>query len=93
MTKKILNRSEFLELSQEEQLKILQKHGVYVGKRLLKNQTVILFQLAGFYVEVYYWEYRKDVDKIITTDHPEILAPYLDQIHIRDLDRNRKKDE
>jgi hypothetical protein len=49
-----------------------------------------LFQLHGFYVEVFYKQYRKIIDHIITSDSTEILHPYLDQINIRDFNDGKK---
>jgi len=85
MTKKVLSHTEFMELPQELQFDVLHKHGVYVGKRKINKQTVVLFQLHGFYVEVYYKQYRKLIDRIVTSDNMDILHPYLDQINIRNL--------
>ena len=90
MTKKALSLTEFIELPQELQFKLLHKHGVYVGKRKIGNQTVVLFQLHGFYVEVFYEQYRKIIERIITSDNADILRPYLDQINIKDLDDSEK---
>lgn len=92
MTKKIIGLSEFRELAQELQFKILHKDGVHVGKRIIDGQMVILLQLYGFYVEVYYEEYRKKIHNIITSDSTDILQPYLDQINIRDLNKNKGKE-
>jgi hypothetical protein len=85
MTKKALSLTEFMDLPQELQFEALHRHGVYVGKRKADTQTVVLFQLHNFYVEVYYKQYRKIIDRLITSDSTEILQPYLDQIHVRDL--------
>jgi hypothetical protein len=90
MTKKALSLTEFIDLPQELQFEVLHKHGVYVGKRKVNRQTIVLFQLHGFYVEVYYKQYRKIIDHIVTSDSPEILQPYLDQIHIRDLNQDKE---
>lgn len=90
MTKKALSLSEFIDLPQELQFEILHKHGVYIGKRKIEKQTVVLFQLHGFYVEVYYKQYRKVIDHIITSDNTEILQPYLDQIHLKGLNGNQE---
>jgi hypothetical protein len=87
MTKKALSLTEFSNLPQELQFDVLHKHGVYVGKRKLDTQTVVLFQLHGFYVEVHYLQYRKVIDYLISTDNIDILQPYLDQINIRDLNK------
>lgn len=85
MTKKALGLIEFNELALRLQLEILHRDGVHVGKRKIRNQLIILFQLYSFYVEVHYKEYRKTIDHIITSDSTDILQPYLDQIHVRDL--------
>jgi hypothetical protein len=94
MTKKALSLTEFTDLPQEIQFQVLHKHGVYVGKRKVDNKTVVLFQLHGFYVEVFYKQYRKIIDHVITSDNTDIIQPYLDQINIRDLNdtQNRDKD-
>ncbi len=91
MTKKAISLAEFMDLPEELQFEVLHKHGVYVGKRRLGEHVVVLFQLNGFYVEVFYKQYRKTIDHLITSDTTEILQPYLDQIHIRDLKDDKKK--
>jgi hypothetical protein len=92
MTKKALSLTEFMNLPQELQFTVLHKHGVYVGKRKVEKQTIVLFQLHGFYVEVYYKQYRKIIDHIITSESTDILQPYLDQINIRDLNNGKKEE-
>jgi hypothetical protein len=91
MTKKALSLTEFIDLPQELQFEVLHKHGVYVGKRKADKQTIVLFQLHGFYVEVYYRQYRKIIDHVITSDNADILQPYLDQINVRGLNDNNEK--
>lgn len=91
MTKKALSLPEFMKLPQELQFKLLHQHGVYVGKRKIGNQTVVLFQLHGFYAEVFYKQYRKLIERLVTSDNPEILQPYLDQINIKELDDDGEK--
>ena len=51
---------------------------------------MILYQVYGFYAEVYFKEYRREVDEIIVSDNAEILQPYLDQIQITGLDKNKE---
>jgi len=90
MTKRALSLLEFINLPQELQFETLHRHAVYIGKQKKANQIVVLFQLHGFYVEVYYKQYRKIIDHIVTTDNTEILQPYLEQINIRELDDEKK---
>ncbi|MFL5741604.1 MAG: hypothetical protein ACJ75B_15370 [Flavisolibacter sp.] len=85
MTKKAIGLVQFNELTQEEQFDILHRDGVHVGKRKVGRQTVILFQLYGFYVEVYYKHYRKEIDHTITSSSADILQPYLEQIRVKGL--------
>lgn len=85
MTKKVVGLAEYAELTQDQQFDLLHRDGVYVGKRKAGKQTVVLFQLYGFYVEVFYKQYRKHVERTIATDNPDILQPYIDQIDVRDL--------
>lgn len=85
MTKKTLSITEFAGLINDLQIDVLHRHGVYVGKRKVDTQTVVLFQLNNFYVELYYSVYRRRIDKMITSESTEILHPYLDQIKLEGL--------
>ena len=82
---------EFRQLLPEEQFELLHKEGVYIGKTKPGKQTVVLFQLYSFYVEVHYRKYRKEIDHLVTSEDTAILQPYLEQITIRDLDKNEGK--
>jgi hypothetical protein len=76
---------DFKSLDYREQTDLLHKEAVYVGKRKIFSQTVVLFQLHTFYVEVYYYEYRKIIPRIRCTESIEILDPYLEQIDVEPL--------
>jgi hypothetical protein len=91
MTKKAIGLLEFNALPDEIQFDVLHRDGVYVGKRKLAGRTVLLMQLYGFYVEVHYEQYRKKIGHIITSDHTDILQPYIDQVQVKGL--NKKKNE
>jgi len=90
MTKKAIGLAEYIELEEDQQFEILHRDGVYIGKRKVGKQTVVLFQLYGFYVEVFYKHYRRHVDHTVATDNADILQPYIDQINVRDLDGNEE---
>lgn len=92
MTQKLLRQQDFLQLSEPEQFELLHRDGVHVGKRIVDGQTVILLQLYAFYVEVFYKQYRKLIAHIHTSESTDILQPYLDQIHIRDLNDSSDKE-
>jgi CRISPR/Cas system CSM-associated protein Csm2 small subunit len=93
MTQKILRAEEFLHLPENEQVDLLHADGVHIGKRKIKRQTVILFQLYSFYVEVYYRQYRKIIERLLTSESTDILQPYLDQINIHDLNGGKKESD
>ena len=88
MTKKVLRLTDFTELSLNQQFDILHADGVYVGKRKIKGQTVVLLQLYSFYVEVFYKVYRKEIDYILSSDNTDLLQPYINQVHVRDLNKD-----
>ena len=85
MTKKAIGLADYNQLSEEEQFHILHRDGVYIGKRKTEKQTIVLFQLYGFYVELYYKQYRKLIERTISSDDAEILKHYIDQVEVRDL--------
>ena len=86
MTKKSVGLDEFKSLPLLEQLNILHKEGVHVGKRRVDDKPVILYQVNNFYVEVYYREYRKDIAELLVSENVEMVHPYLSQIRIDGLD-------
>jgi hypothetical protein len=92
MTKRLLGLAEFNELLESQQFDLLHRDGVYVGKRKEGKQTIVLFQLYSFYIEVYYKQYRKQIDHIVTTDDANILHFYIDQVNVRGLNRNSQED-
>jgi hypothetical protein len=92
MTKKAVGLAEYLELEEEQQFEILHRDAVYIGKRKADKQRVVLFQLYGFYVEVHYKHYRKQVERTVVTDNTDILQHYIDQVNIRGLDNYKKED-
>jgi hypothetical protein len=76
---------EFKLMDYEKQVDLLHKEGVYVGKRKIFSQTVMLFQLHTFYVEVYYRVHRKVIDHLNSTASTQILDPYLEQINVEEV--------
>lgn len=89
MTKKVLSLEAFEELTPEEKMDVLHKDGVHVGKRTIDKQTAILHQLNDFYVEVLYKSYRREIEKISSSRDLEFAQPYLNQVNVRDLDKDK----
>ncbi len=90
MTKKLIRLEEFQILPIRKQLDNLHKDGVHVGKRIVDGKTAILYQIGGFYAEVYYHSYRKEVEKIILSSDVFIVKPYLSQVSVKELDKGKK---
>ncbi|GAA4334467.1 hypothetical protein [Flaviaesturariibacter amylovorans] len=92
MTKKVTSLKEFMELPVVQQYDLLHRDGAYVGKRSVGSHTAVLLQLYGFYVEVIYKIYRKDIVELRCSNETDLLVPYLGQIHVRDLPPEGKQD-
>jgi hypothetical protein len=90
MTKKAIGLREYQELEEDQQLDLLHRDGVYVGKRKLDGQSVVLFQLYSFYVEVFYKKYRRQIARTTATSDVSILQPYMDQISIKGLHKDEE---
>ena len=76
---------EFQSLSCHDQISILYKHGVYIGKRKRGHLTLLLYQIDSFYIEVVYVMYRRHIASIKCSDSTVILDPYLEQIDVEHL--------
>ncbi|HEY0041470.1 MAG TPA: hypothetical protein VGB71_12440 [Flavisolibacter sp.] len=77
--------NEFLHLSEEDQANLLYEQGVYIGKRKLGATIVILYQLEGFYAEVFYRQYRRIIECISCFSGTARLDPYLPEIDVEQL--------
>ena len=77
--------SEFENCSAEEQLSLVERNGVLVGRRAHTHHNIELFQLDAFYVEVFFRKKDSSVWKICGFDHPVLLQPYLDQNNLSNL--------
>lgn len=76
---------DFQLLSLSKQIEVLHSEGVYVGKRKSARQTMILYQVETFYVEVFYFRYRCFVERISCSQSTAVLNPYLQQIDVGEL--------
>ena len=83
--------TEFNLLDEIQQAEALLNYGVLIAERMYKEFRILLYQLHQFYVEVYYRQYRKIVDYIVSSNSTDILQPYLDQINIRDFTDDKKE--
>lgn len=77
--------SNFRLLSNNDQISLLHEEGVFVGKRRDKGMSVILYQLEGFYIEIFYKEYRRYIHHLYCFESTNELRPYLKQINVDEL--------
>lgn len=76
---------EFTLLQDREKTTLLYQQGVYIGKRKIGNAHVILYQLEGFYAEVFYRTYRRQIERISSFAGTTRLDPYLTAINVEHL--------
>lgn len=82
----VMRLFEFQSLPEEEQITILYRQGIFIGKKKSDDFTKLLYQLESFYVEVIYASYRRVIHKIRYSDATSILDPYLEQIRVEYLE-------
>ena len=75
----------FNELSGQDQLDELYKEGIFLGKLRTYNQSRVLYFYDGFYGEIIYTRYRREVKLIRCFLGTELLDPYLQQLKIEEL--------
>ncbi len=56
-----------------------------MGKRNDHELIILLYQLEGFYVEVFYRSYRRYIERIKVCESTNILEPYLGEIDVEYL--------
>lgn len=76
---------DFNELTWQEQLDVLYKEGVFLGKLRTFNQSRVLYFYDGFYAEIIYTRYRRKVKLIRCFIGTDLLEPYLQQLKIEEL--------
>lgn len=73
---------EFSRLANEEKAALLYRRGVYIGKRKKGGAVAVLYQYDSFYVEIYYYQYRRVIYRISCFAGTERLNPYLPQVEV-----------
>jgi len=77
--------SDFIVLNEEEKKFAALHMGVLISKRKARQYVVFLFQLNGFYVEMFCNTRTKNVTQYRAFTHTELLHPYLEEIAIDSL--------
>jgi len=73
---------EYHKMSEEEQMDVLMHSGVLVGERKSSFYQVKLYQIEGFYVELYHHTHFNVVVNINVFTNTDCLEPYLKAVDI-----------
>ncbi len=76
---------DFTQLQNKEKIDLLYEQGVYIGKRKVGAVSIVLYQLEGFYTEVFYRIYRRHIERISCFAGTARLDPYLTEINVEHL--------
>ena len=76
---------EFTILGETDKVDLIYNEGIYIGKRKKNLITILLYQIDGFYTEIFYRKYRYSVNRIRCFTSTLPLDPYLDQIDVEEL--------
>jgi hypothetical protein len=71
---------QFIALDEDPQAEALWDCGVHLANREHGEHTVLLYQLDGFYVEVFYQKKLNAITRLRPFATTNLLQPYLDQI-------------
>lgn len=80
-----MNLKQFKTMSEEKQHRNLLLYGSCVADRMIGNTHILLFQLHGFYVEVFFNENGDEVINTRSFEDTDELLPYLEQIDVNGL--------
>ena len=79
-----MTENTFNSLSEDEQSDVISKKGVLISVRKTDDYRVLLYQIEGFYAEVFYHPTSNAI-KIKSFSSTENLQPYLSQISLNGL--------
>lgn len=82
---------DFVLLHEEDQLEILWYNGEQIGRRKEKEFLILLYQVEGFYVEVYYNTKYKEIEKYLGFECTDKLEPYISHIDLAPVYKCLKK--
>ncbi len=76
---------QYKSLKLDEQTSFLCKAGVSIAERKVGPYLIVLFQIEGFYVEVFYNKENYQMIKLVSFYNTTLLEPYLADININSL--------
>jgi hypothetical protein len=75
---------QFDRLSAKEQTDLVWTHGVHLAERQEGRFTVILYQMDGFYIELFYTRHGKRRPVVRSFMDTDFLEPYLINIDVNE---------
>lgn len=76
---------DFRNMSEEKQREFFIKKAVLLGERKTAQYYILLFQLEGFYIEIFSSKKEREVTLIKTFTTTEELEPYLKALDISEI--------
>jgi hypothetical protein len=80
-----MNIDHFTQLSEGDQLKLIHASGIQIAERKSAYCDVKLYQLGGFYIELYHHTHFNVIVNINAFTSLDMLDPYLDSVVIDNL--------
>lgn len=81
----VMTLKQFKALSKEAQQKMVMKNGVFLADRYTPHITIVLYQLHGFYIELYFHSENNQLTWVKCFDSIDDLEPYLSEIDLSHL--------
>ena len=80
-----MNIFDFHRLNEKQQLDTLEKSGVFIAEMNGPYYNIKLYQVNGFYVELYFHTHFNVVVNINCFTNTDCLDPYLENIRLDEL--------
>lgn len=82
----MITLQDFTNLEKEEQVNVIKQHGTFLFIRQDSGIDVVLYQIAGFYVEVFFEGNNKKNIRLKGFDDTAALDVYLKEINLSELE-------
>ena len=80
-----MTTSYFDRLTETRQTDVIWENGVFLARRKEGFYNILLFQVEGFYTEIYYHSHFIVIIKIVSFSDTDLLEPYLNKIKVATL--------
>jgi hypothetical protein len=71
-----MKAQDFKNLNHEHKVRLVWTKGKFVSKRYVKNQTIVLYSLHNFFVELFYDNFDNRLIRLERTDLDEVAKNY-----------------